>query len=55
MPGLIGSPGRAEGPRITAGATRSFLDATLRGTAVDLPAALSPYGEVTVHRPKDAD
>ncbi|MFB7231609.1 alpha/beta hydrolase family protein [Streptomyces fimicarius] len=54
VPGVIGSLGRTEGHRITAGATRSFLDATLRGTAVDLPAALSPYGEVTVHRPEGA-
>ncbi|MFJ2026862.1 alpha/beta hydrolase family protein [Streptomyces sp. NPDC087897] len=51
VPGVVGSPGRAESTRITAGATRSFLDAVLRGAPVDLPAALSAHGEVTVHPP----
>ncbi|WP_442802308.1 alpha/beta hydrolase family protein [Streptomyces sp. CB02613] len=54
VPGIVGSLGRTEGHRITAGATLSFLDATLRRTPVDLPAALSAHGEVTVHRPEGA-
>ncbi|MFH9610575.1 alpha/beta hydrolase family protein [Streptomyces sp. NPDC017448] len=51
VPGVVGTPGRTESTRITSGATLSFLDATLRGVPVDLPAALSAHGEVTVHRP----
>ncbi|PVC91161.1 dienelactone hydrolase family protein [Streptomyces sp. CS131] len=54
VPGAVGSLGRTEGHRITAGATLSFLDATLRRAPVDLPAALSAHGEVTVHRPEGA-
>ncbi|OKJ32604.1 collagen alpha-5(VI) chain [Streptomyces sp. CB02366] len=52
VPGVVGSRGRAESTRITSGATLSFLDATLRGAPVDLPAALSAHGEVAVHRPR---
>ncbi|MFC8625549.1 alpha/beta hydrolase family protein [Streptomyces anulatus] len=54
VPGIIGSLGRTEGPRVTAAATLSFLDATLRRTPVDLPAALAAHGKVTVHRPEGA-
>ncbi|MGW1293788.1 alpha/beta hydrolase family protein [Streptomyces sp. NPDC002533] len=54
VPGVVGSLGRTEGHRITAGATLSFLDATLRRAPVDLPAALAAHGEVTVHRPEGA-
>ncbi|RPK80434.1 MULTISPECIES: hypothetical protein [Streptomyces] len=55
VPGVVGSLGRTEGPRITASATLSFLDATLRRTPLDLRAALAAHGEVTVHRPEGAD
>lgn len=52
VPGVVGSLGRTEGHRITAAASLSFLDATLRGAPTDLPTALAAHGEVTVHRPK---
>lgn len=54
LPALVGSPGRTAGPRMTAGATAEFLDATLRGGRGDLAARLAAYGEVTVHRPAGA-
>ncbi|MBT2430401.1 dienelactone hydrolase family protein [Streptomyces sp. ISL-112] len=50
VPGVVGSLGRMEGHRLTAAATLSFLDATLRRIPVDLPAALAAHGDVTVHR-----
>ncbi|MFE9461292.1 alpha/beta hydrolase family protein [Streptomyces californicus] len=51
VPGVVGSLGRTESTRITADATRAFLDATLRGSPGDLRSALAAHGEVTVHRP----
>ncbi|MFF4345318.1 alpha/beta hydrolase family protein [Kitasatospora sp. NPDC001540] len=51
VPSLVGSLGRTDGPRRTAAATLAFLDATLRHRPGDLSAALSAYGELTVHRP----
>ncbi|MFF8772942.1 alpha/beta hydrolase family protein [Kitasatospora sp. NPDC015120] len=51
VPSLVGSLGRTEGPRIVAGATLAFLDATLRQPPGDPAGALAAYGELTVHRP----
>ncbi|MFC3738248.1 alpha/beta hydrolase family protein [Paractinoplanes deccanensis] len=50
VPSLVGSLGRTESVRMTAETTAAFLDATLRGKAVDLPATLGRYGEVSVRR-----
>lgn len=49
IPGVVGSLDRTEGHRLTAAASLSFLDATLRRAPVDLPAALASHGEVTVY------
>ncbi|MFI6143837.1 alpha/beta hydrolase family protein [Streptomyces sp. NPDC051109] len=51
LPSLVGSLGRTEGPRITAGASLAFLDAALRDGRGDPAAALSAYGTLAVHRP----
>jgi predicted dienelactone hydrolase len=48
VPSVIGSPGRAESPRVVAAATLTFLDAVLRNGSGDLAGALSAYGEVSV-------
>lgn len=48
LPSLVGSSGRAAGPRLTAAVTAAFLDATLRGKPGDLAAALSRHGHLTV-------
>ncbi|MGW4652263.1 alpha/beta hydrolase family protein [Kitasatospora sp. NPDC004289] len=51
VPSIVGSLGRTESPRTTAGATLAFLDATLKDRSGGDPApALSAYGELTVHR-----
>lgn len=49
VPTLTGTLPRDEGPRITASATRVFLDASLRGRDVDVSGALDPLGDLTVH------
>ncbi|MBT1190404.1 hypothetical protein HET69_42200, partial [Streptomyces sp. CJ_13] len=51
VPSLVGSLGRAESVRTTAAPCLAFLDAVLRDGGGDLPAALSAYGELSVHRP----
>ncbi|MFJ8045476.1 alpha/beta hydrolase family protein [Kitasatospora sp. NPDC096147] len=48
VPSIVGSRGRAESPRLVAGATLAFLDAVLRGGTGDPAVALSVYGEVEV-------
>jgi predicted dienelactone hydrolase len=50
---LTGSLSRAEAVRMTTDTCAAFLDATLRGTAVDLPATLSRHGDLRVHPPAD--
>ncbi|GAA5044941.1 putative dienelactone hydrolase [Thermocatellispora tengchongensis] len=49
LPALAGSSGRTDGLRVTAAATVAFLDTVLHGRRDDLTAALSQYGELTVH------
>jgi predicted dienelactone hydrolase len=51
VPGLVGSLGRTEGPRLTAATTAAFLDTALRGEPRELPALLSRYGNLTVYGP----
>ncbi|MEV6978810.1 hypothetical protein [Kitasatospora sp. NPDC093806] len=51
VPTIVGTLGRTESPRVVAGATLAFLDATLRARPGDLAGALSVYGDLTVHRP----
>ncbi|MFI6536049.1 hypothetical protein ACIBHY_26615 [Nonomuraea sp. NPDC050547] len=51
LPSLIGSAGRAAGPRLTSAVTTAFLDATLRGKGGDLAKTLSAYGELTTFPP----
>ncbi|MFJ9457510.1 alpha/beta hydrolase family protein [Kitasatospora sp. NPDC101447] len=51
VPSIVGSLGRTESPRVVAGATLAFLDATLRAAPGDLPGALRTYGDLTVHHP----
>ncbi|MEU5157422.1 hypothetical protein [Glycomyces sp. NPDC021274] len=48
VPSVVGTIGRTEGLRATADATISFLDATLRGQSIDLPAALEQHGDLAV-------
>ncbi|MGW7538356.1 alpha/beta hydrolase family protein [Amycolatopsis sp. NPDC054798] len=48
VPSIVGSLGRAESPRVVAGATRAFLDSVLRNRSSDPAGALSSYGELTV-------
>nr|WP_175407368.1 hypothetical protein [Streptomyces sp. TRM64462] len=49
LPALTGSPPRPQGPRTTAAATLTFLDATLREAPGDPAPALSAHGDLTVH------
>ncbi|GAA3338629.1 hypothetical protein GCM10020358_53800 [Amorphoplanes nipponensis] len=51
VPALVGSLGRVESVRVTTEACAAFLDVTLRGRAVDLPAVLSRPGELRVFPP----
>ncbi|MFJ6621936.1 alpha/beta hydrolase family protein [Kitasatospora sp. NPDC091335] len=51
VPSMVGSLGRTRGPRVVAAATLAFLDATVRRRPGDLAAALSAYGDLTVHHP----
>ncbi|MFF1495107.1 alpha/beta hydrolase family protein [Streptomyces sp. NPDC058304] len=51
LPSLIGSLDRTAGPRITAAASITFLDSTLRDDPRDPTAALSSYGSLVVHHP----
>lgn len=51
VPAIVGSLGRARSPRVVAGATLAFLDATLRDRPGDLARALSAYGSLTVRSP----
>nr|WLE93545.1 Dienelactone hydrolase family protein [Streptomyces sp.] len=50
VPSIVGSLGRAESPRVVAGATLTFLDSVLRKGSSDLAGALSAYGELSVFR-----
>lgn len=49
VPAVIGSLGRAESVRTTAATCAAFLDATLGGRSLDLPATLSRFGDLQVH------
>ncbi|MEW2634634.1 hypothetical protein AB0903_24075 [Streptomyces sp. NPDC048389] len=54
LPSLVGSPGRTEGPRLTAALCAAFLDTTLRSGQNgpdDLPAYLADHGDLSVHGP----
>ncbi|MFI6291434.1 alpha/beta hydrolase family protein [Nonomuraea sp. NPDC050790] len=51
LPSLIGSSGRAAGPRLTSEVSAAFLGATLRGERTDLASTLSRYGELTTFPP----
>ncbi|MFD8321456.1 alpha/beta hydrolase family protein [Kitasatospora purpeofusca] len=53
VPAIVGSLGRTRSPRVVAGATLAFLDATLRDRPGDLAGALSAYGSLTVRAPGD--
>jgi predicted dienelactone hydrolase len=46
LPSLIGGLSRAEGPRITADASRAFLDAALKGSGTDVSTRLAELGAV---------
>jgi len=48
---IVGSLGRAESPRMVAGASLAFLDSLLRKGSGDLRGQLSAYGEVRAFRP----
>jgi dienelactone hydrolase len=48
---VVGSLGPAGSVRMTTSTCAAFLDATLRGRSVDLPAILSRHGELWVHPP----
>ena len=54
VPAVVGSLGRDESVRMTTGTCAAFLDATLRGRSVDLPATLSRHGDLRVHPPAAA-
>ncbi|WP_245572600.1 alpha/beta hydrolase family protein [Actinokineospora enzanensis] len=45
---IVGSLGRTESPRVTAGASLAFLDSVLRHGSGDLAGTLSTYGELSV-------
>ncbi|MER7898810.1 dienelactone hydrolase family protein [Streptomyces sp. NPDC096046] len=49
---IVGSLGRTDGARITAGASHAFLDTTLRGEPDDLATVLPAHGVLTVHSPR---
>jgi dienelactone hydrolase len=51
VPAVAGTLGRAESVRMTTETCAAFLDATLRGQPVDLPATLSRHGDLRVHPP----
>ncbi|WP_285501122.1 hypothetical protein [Actinokineospora sp. NBRC 105648] len=51
VPSIVGSLGRAESPRVVAGATLAFLDSVMRDGSSDLAGTLSTYGELTVFHP----
>jgi hypothetical protein len=48
---MVGSLGRTGSPHVVAATTLAFLDATLRHAPGDPAAALSAYGDLSVHRP----
>jgi predicted dienelactone hydrolase len=50
VPALLGSLDRASGPRITAGASLAFLDATLRDAGQKPGPALARFGDLTSFR-----
>ncbi len=50
---IVGSLGRAEGPRVVAATTLAFLDTTLRHKPADLAGVLSAYGDLSVYGPGD--
>lgn len=49
VPAVAGSLGRTGSVHLTTETTAAFLDATLRGRSVDVPAVLSGYGDLHVH------
>ncbi len=49
LPAVAGSLGRADGTRIAADATATFLDHVLRGAPGDPAADLARYGDLAVH------
>ncbi|OJF10146.1 alpha/beta hydrolase family protein [Couchioplanes caeruleus] len=51
VPAVAGSLGRTGSVRMTTQTCAAFLDATLRGQGIDLPAALAPHGDLHVYRP----
>lgn len=51
VPSLTGSLGRTGSTHVVAATTLAFLDATLRHRPGGLAAALSAYGDLSVHRP----
>ncbi|MFD3513826.1 alpha/beta hydrolase family protein [Streptomyces sp. NPDC058657] len=51
VPSMVGALGRTESPHVVAAATLAFLDTVLRHRSGDLAAALSAYGNLSVHRP----
>ncbi|WP_229076287.1 hypothetical protein [Actinoplanes sp. DH11] len=51
VPSIAGTLGRAESIRMTTQTTAAFLDATLRGRPIDLPAELARHGDLHVHGP----
>ncbi|MGW6129104.1 alpha/beta hydrolase family protein [Cellulomonas sp. NPDC055163] len=54
VPSVTGSLGPARSVRTTAATCAAFLDATLRGRPLDLPATLSRFGDLQVHAPTTA-
>jgi dienelactone hydrolase len=54
VPSIVGSLGRTRSPRVVAATTLAFLDATLRPGPGDPAAALSAYGDLSVHPPGDS-
>lgn len=49
-PSIVGSLGRAESPRVIAGAALAFLGSVLRNGSGDLTGVPSTYGELSVFR-----
>ena len=49
VPAVAGSLGRDRSVRTTTETCAAFLDATLRGRSVDLPAVLARHGDLRVH------
>ncbi|MFF3215741.1 alpha/beta hydrolase family protein [Streptomyces sp. NPDC002886] len=53
LPSIVGTLGRAESPRVVAGATLTFLDAVLRDRPGDPAEALRAYGRVYTLSPSE--